>query len=212
MLEAPQELGETGSEQSDDAAMRAGTTEDVDQVAEGPLVLRVPDGARLPPETTFYEGLDDGRCRVVRKDGRRCAATRMRATGICPGHAGLGGVGNDPAAASRKGHAEKARRVQARAVLGISARRASTPLQAARIAAQLRADDYARALVDAPLDDPELGSVARQQAAVRSLELLYPQVQARLEVELPTEPDEVAGMGWQDMQAMAAQLLSSTEQ
>jgi hypothetical protein len=176
------------------------------------LGLHVPDTALIPDGSTFHEGDDDGKCRVIRPDGRRCGAVRMRAYGICPGHAGVGGVATSPREHSLRAHAEKRKRASARAVLGISARRAASPLQAARVAAQIRADDYATALVDAPLDDPELGSVARQQAAVRALELLYPQVTARLEVEMPADPSEVEGMGWQDMQAMAARLLTSPDQ
>jgi len=179
------------------------------QTLEVPLKLNVPETARIPDGATFYEGTDDGRCRVIKQDGERCNGIRARATGLCPGHAG---TTPDIRQYSALGHEARRRKASARAVLGITSRRASTPLQAARVAAQIRADDYARALVDAPLDDPELGSVARQQAAVRALELLYPQVTGRLEVELPTEPDEVAGMGWQEMQELASSLLHSTEQ
>jgi len=91
--------------------------------------------------------------------------------------------------------------------LGISARRASQPLQQARIAAQARALDYAAAIVDKPLDDPDLGTIPRQQAAIRALELLYPQVTAHLDMTLPDEPEQLGAMGWQDMQAMASRLL-----
>jgi hypothetical protein len=47
---------------------------------------------------------------------------------------------------------------------------------------------------------------------VRALELLYPQVQARVEVELPAEAGEVQGMGWQEMQELAARLVTSSDQ
>ena len=173
---------------------------------ETALVLRIPETAKIPEGATFYEGEDDTRCRVIKPGGERCGAVRMRAYGICAAHAGRG-ILVDPKRFSEAGHAAKKRKTLARATLGISARRASQPLQAARVAAQLRANDYARAVVDAPLDDPELGSVARQQAAIRALELLYPQVHASLDLSLPEEPDQVGAMGWQEMQAMAAQLL-----
>lgn len=171
------------------------------------LVLRVPEGAKLPPDATFYEGPDDGRCRVIKVDTGRCTAVRMRAYGLCPGHAGVGGVALDPAAASKAAHVEKRKRATARAVLGISARRAAQPVQAARVAAQQRAQDFAAAVVDGPLDDPDLSTVARQQAAIRALELLYPQVTAQLEVGLPDEAEDVGAMGWQEMTALAARLL-----
>lgn len=167
----------------------------------------IPAGAQIPEGATFYRGEDDKHCRVIRPDGERCGATRVKATGLCPAHSGV----TDIAAHSHKGHAEKQRRKQARLTLGISARRASSPLQAARVAAQIRADDFARAVVDAPLDDPELGSVAKQQAAIRALEILYPQVTATLDVALPETAEGVASMGWQDMQALAASLTSTDQ-
>jgi hypothetical protein len=173
------------------------------------LELHVPDTARIPDGATFYEGQDDGRCRLIKQDGTRCRGARGKATGLCPGHAGLSA---DIRQYSALGHEARRKQARARATLGITTRRAASPLQAARVAAQIRADDYARALVDDPLDDPELGSVARQQAAVRALELLYPQVQARVEVELPAEAGEVQGMGWQEMQELAARLVTSSDQ
>lgn len=175
------------------------------------LVLRLPETARIPEGATFYDGPDDGKCRVIRPGTLgRCTAIRARATGICTAHAGKG-ILADPQRFSAEAHAAKRAKSLARATLGISTRRASQPLQAARVAAQIRAQDYAAAVVDAPLDDPELGTVARQQAAIRALELLYPQVTATLDVALPEEADEVAGMGWQEMQSMAAQLLGDQQ-
>jgi len=171
------------------------------------LVLRVPEGALIPEGATFYEGEDDMRCRVIRADGTRCAATRTRATGLCPGHGAPSGIMLDPVAASRRGAAAKRERRERRLTLGITARRAASPVQMARYKAQERAEALAAALVDGPLDDPELGSVARQQAAVRALELLYPQTTATLELELPDSSDGVSSMGWEDMQRLAARVL-----
>ena len=176
------------------------------------LVLRVPDTAILPEGATFYEGPDDARCRLIHADGRRCGASRTRAYGLCPGHAGLGPVATDPHAASVRGNAAKAARRERRLLLGISSRRAAQPVQLARIRAQERAEALAEAVVDGPLDDTELGSVARQQAAVRALELLYPQVTASLDVALPDEADEVGSMGWQEMQQLAQRLLGDADQ
>jgi hypothetical protein len=146
---------------------------------------------------------------VIKEDGSRCAGRRIKAYRLCPGHAGIGA---DISQWSSAGHAAKRRRAEARAVLGITARRASQPLQAARIAAQIRAQDFAEAVVNAPLDDPELGSIARQTAAIKALELLYPQATASLSIDLPTEAEDVPAMGWADMQALAARLLDPGSQ
>ena len=177
----------------------------------GELVLRIPDTARIPEGATFHEGEDDGKCRVIIR-GERCRASRMRLYGLCPGHAGRGGIARDPVGASKLAHAERARKKQARLTLGITARRAAQPLQQARIAAQMRALDYAEAIVNKPLDDPELGSIARQTAAIRALELLYPQVTASLDLTMPDEPEQLGAMGWQDMQALATRLLEPGDQ
>jgi hypothetical protein len=162
----------------------------------------------LAPGATLYDGPDDGSCRVIKEDGSRCRATRVKATGRCPGHSGIGGVSRDPKAASQLAHAEKRKRSAARMQLGISARRASTPLQAARVAAQMRADDYARAIVDEPLDritEP----ISKQRAAIAALELLYPQATLRLEVDAPQDEQGVEALGWAEMQQLAASLLDS---
>lgn len=172
----------------------------------------LPEGFELPAGCALYDGPDDGKCRILKADGERCKGTRsLRLGGLCPGHGGTG-IAANPAAYSSQGHAQRRRRANARAVLGISARRAASPLQAARVAAQIRADDFARAVVDDPLDDAELGSVARQRAAIAALELLYPQSTATLSVELPTEPDEVAGLGWAELQELAGSLLGAESQ
>lgn len=178
---------------------------------ETALTLRIPPEARIPDGASFYEGDDDGTCRVVRPNGARCRARRMRETGLCSGHAGLG-IAANPGAYSEAGHAAKARRATMRATLGITARTAAQPLHIARMRAQQRAEDYARAVVDAPLDDDTIGTIARQQAALRALELLYPQATLSASVELPQDADEVSGMGWQDMQALAASLVTSGDQ
>lgn len=71
------------------------------------------------------------------------------------------------------------------------------------MAAQRRADDFARAIVDDPLDDPELSSTGRQRAAIAAVELLYPQVSASLQVELPEDADGVRALGWAELQQLA---------
>ena len=72
----------------------------------------------------------------------------------------------------------------------------------------MRANDYAKAIVDDPLDDLQMGTIPRQQAAIRALELLYPQVTAHVTAEMPEDADQLAGMGWQEMSQLAAQFTS----
>lgn len=175
---------------------------------EQPLTLRIPETALIPDGATFYEGEDDTRCRLIRPNGERCRSTRMRLYGLCPGHAGQGGVAKDPHGSSRLGHEGRRKRSKARLTLGISARRAAQPLEQARFEAQLRAQDYADAIVTKPLDDPDLATIPRQQAAIRALELLYPQIHASVDVSMPEQEGDVVGMDWQSMQALAAQLTS----
>lgn len=176
------------------------------------LVLCVPDTALVPDGSTFYDGPDDKRCRLIKPDGERCKATRVRRYGLCSGHAGTGGIMRDPAGAAKLANAERRRRSAARVSLGISARRAAQPLQQSRMQAQLRANEVAAALIDAPLDDPEVGTIPRQQAMIRAMELLYPQVHASLDMTLPDEPEQLGTMGWQEMQALAQQLVTSSDQ
>lgn len=172
------------------------------------LVLAVPESAKIPDGSTFYEGPDDRRCRLVRADGRRCGATRMRAYGLCPAHAGQA---PDIAALSAAGNEARARKRAARVSLGISARRAATPLQAARVAAQSRANDFADAVVNEPLDritEP----IAKQRAAIAALELLYPQATLRVEVDMPSDEQGVEALGWSEMQQLAGSLLAEGDQ
>lgn len=159
----------------------------------------------LPAGATLYQGEDDKRCRLIKADGTRCRGTRMRDTGLCPGHSGVGRVATDPAGASKQATIERQRRAAARMTLGVSARRAAQPLTLARIRAQERAEEAARALIDAPLDDAELGTIPRQQAVIRAMELLYPQVHATVEAELPADEHGVAGLDWSQLQALASQ-------
>ena len=114
-------------------------------------------------------------------------------------------------AASAKGHAVKARLRQRRELLGIGPNRVANPRQIARVAALDRAHELARALVDAPLDDPELGTIERQQAVVRALGETFPLQQMTVEVELPSSAAGIAELGWQDMQQLAARLLGSPD-
>src|SRR5262249_5551853 len=150
-------------------------------------------------------GLDDGRCRVIKADGARCRGSRLREHGLCPGHAGKGGISRNPQEAARKAAQRRTERRQARLLLGVSARRGAEPLQASRLAAITRANDFAKAIVDAPLDDESLSTLQRQQAAVKAVELLFPQVTAQLDVEVPGDQDGVAQLDWEQLQALAQQ-------
>jgi hypothetical protein len=77
----------------------------------------------------------------------------------------------------------------------------------ARLAAQERAEEIAKALVDGPLDDTDLATVERQLAVIRALDATYPLQSMSVEVELPSDGEGVLGMGWQDMQQLASRLL-----
>lgn len=164
----------------------------------------------LPEGATLYEGPDDHRCRVIKADGTRCNGTRsLKLGGRCPGHGGAG-IARSPEharQASKAAAVERTRRAEARIHLGVSARRAASPLQAARVRAQMRADELAAAIVDGPLDDAEMSALARQGAAIKAVEVLYPQTSVHLDVDVPTDEEGVQSMGWQQMQALAATLL-----
>jgi hypothetical protein len=85
--------------------------------------------------------------------------------------------------------------------------RARDQLTARLAAAQARAEEIAAAIIDAPLDDRDLGTVERQQALLRGLDATYPLQQATFEVELPADVDGVQGLGWEEMQQLAARVL-----
>ena len=191
------ELRETAAESSELAPVepKRGTLE---WLRLRPLVevcgLLVPDCHRIPDGASLAEAEPDtGRCRVIHVDGRgRCGAPRVRGWGICSAHLG----GGDPEAASALGHAVKARIKERRTLLGIGPNRVGNPRQAARLAALERSEEIARALVDGPLDDAELGSVERQIAVVRALDATFPLQAMTVEVELPTSGEAVTEMGW----------------
>lgn len=67
----------------------------------------------------------------------------------------------------------------------------------------MRADEVAHGLVDAVLDDAEIGTVERQKALLRAVEVLYPQVSAQVEVEIPEDAESAAGLDWEQLQALA---------
>jgi hypothetical protein len=170
---------------------------------ELPNVHRIPEGGSL------VVGDDDGRCRVTFPDGHRCGATRVRAYGVCIVHAGGGGF-IDPKEMSRKALAVKLARRERRELLGIGPRRAASARQIARVHAIERAEQLAAALVDGPLDDESLGSIERQQAALRAIDATFPLASVSAELSIPSDADGVAAMGWSEMRALAAQLLEDS--
>jgi len=168
----------------------------------------LPDGHKVPADATLLPGEDDGYCRVIRADGSRCRAARVRGTTLCSGHAGLGGVNADPSRAAKQANASRARIRARRQLLGIGPARVAQPRQIARLKAQEHAEEIAAALVTKPLSDASLSTLERQRAAVTILSETFPLQTATLEVELPAGGDEVHGMGWAALQRLAAEVLS----
>lgn len=169
------------------------------------------DGFSVPSchrigEGSLVLGEDDGRCRLVREDGRRCNATRLRALPLCLVHAGGGGM-VDPSAMRAKAAAVKLARKERRELLGIGPRRTASARQIARVHALERSEALAIALVDGPLDDPSLSTVERQVAALRAIDATFPLAQVSAELSIPADADTAGQMGWQEMRQLAAQLL-----
>lgn len=67
-------------------------------------------------------------------------------------------------------------------------------------------------MIDGPLDDPQIGTLARQRALLAALDSLYPKVTASVEVGLPDEPDGVPQMGWEAMSQLAGSLLAGEDE
>jgi len=170
--------------------------------------LELPVVHKLKPGDTLIEP-DGKHCAVVRAEGGRCMARPTRRYGVCLAHAGGGGwrEGEDARRHSARGHARKAVLRQRRAVLGIGPHRSADPRQIARVHALDRAEQMAAALVDEPLDDPDLSSLARQRAVIAALDATFPLATATLELELPADAAQLGALSWQDMQALAARVL-----
>ena len=168
----------------------------------------LPDVHRVPETASILLGEDDGRCRVVREDGSRCQASRLRDWGVCSGHAGAGmqDYGKGSAMAAR----ERQRRAHVRMTLGIGPRRSADPRAIARIRAIDRAEAIAAGLVDAPLDDPSVSTIERQRAIVTMLGETFPLASVSVTIE-PETTEDVAGLGWRDLRALAASLTGAEE-
>jgi hypothetical protein len=161
----------------------------------------LPEGARVPEGCTFFEGEDDGYCRVIHEGDRgRCQGVRMIATGLCPPHSGRSKILDDPRGMQNRGAGAKVRARERRQLLE---RNGINPRSAAREAAIARTDAVVRALVDEPLDDRSVGTRARQRAVLDMLDAVFPLSHAEISVELPADPE---GMGWAEMQALARAL------
>jgi hypothetical protein len=143
------------------------------------------------------------RCAVVKADGVPCGAPATRLYGVCLVHAGGGA---DPRQIGAIGGAGNARLRLRRQLLGIGPSRVANPRALARLAAQERAEDIAAALL-APLDDRKLSSLEAQGAARTILGETFPLSTATIELDLPSDAEQVGSMGWADMQALAARLL-----
>jgi hypothetical protein len=175
---------------------------------EQELRLVLPETARIPEGATFWEGDDDGYCRVIKADGGRCQGVRLRAYGLCQGHAGTSKLLSDPAGYARKGAAGKARIRERHKLL---AAHGVNPRRAAREVAIRRSDAVVRALVDDPLDDETLSTVARQRAVIGMLDAVFPLATVSAEIELPADAEGVEQLGWSDMQRLASRLMPELE-
>jgi len=65
-----------------------------------------------------------------------------------------------------------------------------------RLRAAQRADEFARAVVDGPLDDKRLSTVERQTAALKALDATFPLQTATLSLSM----DDPDSMSLQDME------------
>jgi hypothetical protein len=164
----------------------------------------LPDCHRIPEGSTWRTDEERGmRCALVKPGGVACGAPATRRYGVCLVHAGGGA---DPAELSAKGTAKLGRLRVQRELLGVGPRGMANPRMVARVAAAERAEELALALL-APLDDRKLGSMDRQQAARVILGETFPQATATIDVEIPASAEDVAALGWQDLQALAARVL-----
>jgi hypothetical protein len=171
-------------------------------------VWTLPGSLNVPEGTSYFLGADDGHCRAITPAKGRCQGVRIRAIGLCGGHAGTSRILDDPREMQRRGTRGKARLRERHSLLvsnGI------TPRRAAKAAAIRRTDAIVRALVDDPLDDPDLGTIPRQRAVIGMLDAVFPLATVTAEIELPTDPDAVESMGWSEMQALAARMLPELE-
>jgi hypothetical protein len=132
---------------------------------------------------------------VIAPDVHRCRGWRVRGAALCAGHSGRGLV-RDPRGAQQRSAEARVRLSASRRLLGIGLDRID-PLGASRLAALRRAEAFARAIVDEPLDDPNLRSLDRQRAVIAAVELLFPE--QTLEVQIPTTAEELDELDWTEL-------------
>jgi hypothetical protein len=169
-----------------------------------PLQLVVPESAQLPEGATFFDGPDDARCRLIRPDGERCRGKRIRAYGLCPGHAGTGAVAADPRGMAARAAQARTERRERRLLLGVTRMGAADPRLLVRERLQERREQAARAVVDGVLDDPKLSGLDKQTGMLRAIDAAYPQVTAQLTVDLPGSPEEAGDLSWDALRQLAA--------
>jgi len=160
-----------------------------------PVCHRIPAGAKLASPDA------DSRCYVIGHDGERCRGRKLKALGLCMGHAGGGGTA-DLADMRRRSVERRAELKMTRQVLGIGASRRADPRAVMRLRAAQRANELARAIVDGPLD-ADLDAVVKQQAALRAVDATFPLQTASMTLSID-DPDD---MSWNDMQQLAVSLL-----
>jgi hypothetical protein len=165
------------------------------------LGVMVPVCHRIPVDASLLPADDSIKCRVVSARGERCKGTRLKAYGLCMGHAGGGGT-QDLDAMRQKASQKQASLKLTRQLLGVGPRRSLDPRAAMRIRAAQRAQDLALAVVDGPLD-ADLGPLDKQRAALAAVDATFPLVTASLTLEIPDDPDD---MDWQSMQRIALSL------
>ena len=165
----------------------------------------VPACHRIPIDAVLSEDTSSTKCRVILASGERCRGTRLKAFGLCMGHAGGGGAADLEAMRARAAAKQRSLKVT-RQILGIGPSRTGNPRAAARIRALQRANELAMAVVDGPLD-ADIGPIEKQSAALKALDATFPIQATTVSLQLGEETD-MDDMSWNDMQQLAASLLS----
>ena len=170
-----------------------------DGVQRAPLAL-VPS---LPVYGTHSDEPGPRGCHALKRNGELCGAARRADSAYCNAHSGRG-VASDPAGfapiAQRASAENRRRRAALRLELGITRPSSLRSLLAANVYAE-RERVVTAAL--APIRDSDLGSAAKQRAALALLDAVEPQDRATLDVPLPHDADGIAALGAGDLRALA---------
>ena len=157
------------------------------------------------PQTGYEDGRRvaplEKRCSHLYEDGRRCRGYRAKsdAQGRCSGHAGLN---PNLLQAGAKGAAVQRERKRRRQLLGLHK---ADPRLLAKLILLDRAEEVARRIVDAPLDDERMGTLERQKALLAAHAFAFDE---KADVERPASASEVAAMGWRAVEKLAEVLLA----